>query len=78
MTDPREVAMVAARELQGVARSPAAQALLNLLDAMDDVYHEELRIVTPEKLARTQGAAAQLRALRKVLTDQDEAPYPKV
>ncbi|UIF90865.1 hypothetical protein [Cupriavidus sp. UYPR2.512] len=78
MTDPREVAMDAARELQGFARSQAALALLNLLDAMDAVYHDELRIVLPEKLARTQGAAAQLRALRRVLTDQEEAPFPKV
>lgn len=62
-----------------MARSSAGVALLSLLDALDTVYSEQLRTVTPEKLGRVQGAAAQVARLRALMVGRDDtAPTPIV
>lgn len=78
MIDNRHAVMTAAKDLQGFAGSAASVALLALLDALDTAYSEDLRTVSPDQLGRKQGAAAQVRALRKVLVGHEESPIPKV
>ncbi|MGH6961899.1 MAG: hypothetical protein ACREE7_15565, partial [Dongiaceae bacterium] len=75
----REAAHTAAVEFRALARSSAGAALLTLLDALEDVYSEQLRAVTPDKLGRVQGAAAQVAKLRALLVSRDDvAPPPMI
>jgi molecular chaperone GrpE (heat shock protein) len=78
MSEYRNEVMRAAVELREFASSGAARAMVELLDALDRAYREDLLTVPPERLARLQGAAAQVRALRNVLTRDDDTPLPTV
>ena len=52
--------------------------VIGLLDAIEDCYKEELLTVPAESLRYKQGAAAQVRILRNILTEPNSVDLPKV
>lgn len=78
MTDKRAALVEAAREFRQFSRSQAGRSLLEMLDALDAVYSEDLRNTNAEGLGRLQGACAQVKALRRLLTTEDATPLPRI